>query len=459
MTYAVDLIFPGGAYSLSDGSPFRIESAEDLSPSEVIRLEQRGPTQDGAVDLGFRLAPRTFTLNLLFYAATATLLDSYRATLFTYFMPSRTLTLRYTRDDGAYRYLTCVAVGEMDIRLVPEERPGHLHRATVTLRAADPRWYGAVKTPGYTGGSAQIWYTGGGVIGTANVMEHVEYPSQGLQWSAFGNLTSSWTVAFRSPKEPAVGTPTAFYAGTGAVNASNTKDGRFYYDPTAIAFSFDHAFPWLAAGMPDGTLNYMYVHDASASDSNDMYTSGTSLAGATQLHDFDLVGFRNWRAGNGGSASTFWTNELPKTAIYNKALSSAERVALNAWMGGTAILGTVVAVNAGDLDEYPLVTISGPLVDPVLTNAATGDIIDLTGFTLGTADSLTIDLRTGNKQLTNVAGSSVIGTMGTALQLADFYLAPAPIAAGGTNNIVVQGGSVSTSTMITVTHYDRYMSF
>lgn len=49
--------------------------------------------------------------------------------------------------------------------------------------------------------------------------------------------------------------------------------------------------------------------------------------------------------------------------------------------------------------------------------------------------------------------------MGTPVQLAAWSLAPDPIATGGTNLIRVQGGSMTTDTLITVSFYDRHMSF
>src|SRR3990167_2412038 len=114
---------------LNDGSPFWLESADGLSGSNIVRHEQRGPTQNGATDLGFRLTARVFTLNVFFYAATDALLDTYRATLMATFKPLEGIGIFLTveRDDGEIRKLVCHTVDDIAISLVPEQRPGHLH--------------------------------------------------------------------------------------------------------------------------------------------------------------------------------------------------------------------------------------------------------------------------------------------------------------------------------------------
>jgi hypothetical protein len=111
------------------------------------------------------------------------------------------------------------------------------------------------------------------------------------------------------------------------------------------------------------------------------------------------------------------------------------------------------------VDAYPLITLRGPIANPVLTNLATGEVIDFTGITVAGSTTLTVDLRSGNKTATNVSGSTLMGSMGTPAQLASWALAPDPIASGGTNLIRVTGGSMTTDTLVTVSFYDQFVSF
>lgn len=452
-----------GSQSLTNGIPFKLDSIDDFAETAVVRYEQGGPLQEAAVDLGYRLEASEFALNILFYAATDALLDSYRDLLFDIFRPTWTVTLVATRDDAAVRYLSCVVMDAITIDLVPEQAASRLHRATVKLRAANPLWRSSLNQPSYTGGSAQTWWTAGGVIGTANVMEHVEFPTNGQAWTYAGTITGDWSVAFRSAQEPESGTPTAFHAGTGALQTNLTKDARVFYKASFTTWQYGGASSELfATDLAVSTQNYITTQELIAGPfpTRSAYVGGTSLlATPTVTDDYDISGTaRRWRSDSAGSASTYWTNEFPKAAVYNKSLSQAERIALDAWMSGTGIAGTISAVNAGDVPEYPLITIRGPLVSPILTNVTTGDNIDLTGITLGSAEQITIDLRTGDKLIYNLGGSSLISSMASPLDLVDFYLAPAPIATGGTNSIRVQGGSVSTSTYVEIAHYSRYTS-
>src|SRR5690606_29937706 len=59
------------------------------------------------------------------------------------------------------------------------------------------------------------------------------------------------------------------------------------------------------------------------------------------------------------------------------------------WSGGTS--GTVLATNAGTAAAFPIITIQGPVINPVLTNVTTGERVGLT-ITLGPTESIEIDM-------------------------------------------------------------------
>lgn len=114
---------------------------------------------------------------------------------------------------------------------------------------------------------------------------------------------------------------------------------------------------------------------------------------------------------------------------------------------------------AGDVDTYPVISITGPYADPLITNITTGDILDFTGGTVGSADIWTIDLRYGRKSAVNAAGSSVASYLSESSDLSTFRLVAAPLATGGTNLISVGGSAIGTAASISLSYYERYLSF
>lgn len=59
---------------------------------------------------------------------------------------------------------------------------------------------------------------------------------------------------------------------------------------------------------------------------------------------------------------------------------------------GASSGGNVVASNLGNAPAFPIISISGPCINPVLSNDSTGEVIRL-NLTLSTGDILTIDMR------------------------------------------------------------------
>lgn len=134
--------------------------------------------------------------------------------------------------------------------------------------------------------------------------------------------------------------------------------------------------------------------------------------------------------------------------------SSATIYTINHVSPGT-YYGTIVL--SSDVNARPLLTITGPITDPIISNITVGDAVNLTGLTLGSAESVSLDLRTGNKRFYNQSGSSIFGSItANAATLLDFHLATAPYAAGGTNVISVNAGSAGS---VRIEFIDQYTSF
>lgn len=111
----------------------------------------------------------------------------------------------------------------------------------------------------------------------------------------------------------------------------------------------------------------------------------------------------------------------------------------------------------GTWDEYPVIEITGPVADLVITNRATGDILDFTGHTIDALKTYTIDLRYGYKTVTEDAGTNEIEHLTAASDLATFRLVRRKAEkANRLNTIHVEGGSVTSATLVKIKYYDRY---
>jgi hypothetical protein len=112
----------------------------------------------------------------------------------------------------------------------------------------------------------------------------------------------------------------------------------------------------------------------------------------------------------------------------------------------------------GDVREYPVIALTGPIANPVITNTTTGEVLSFNGFTIGAGTTYHIDLRYGRK--TVVQGTvNKIGELTAASDLASWHLEPLPVAAGGTNVITINGSGTSGATAGFISYYNRYVSW
>ena len=126
----------------------------------------------------------------------------------------------------------------------------------------------------------------------------------------------------------------------------------------------------------------------------------------------------------------------------------------------TAVLDAVESVTyAGKWETFPIIYVTGPANDLVITNETTGKVLDFTGTNIAGGDVYTIDLRYGRKTITNAAGTRKNAALTDASNLVDWSLVPAPDAPGGINDIHVEIASgLTAATLIRFEYYDRYPS-
>jgi hypothetical protein len=146
------------------------------------------------------------------------------------------------------------------------------------------------------------------------------------------------------------------------------------------------------------------------------------------------------------------------------------------WEVGADVLDLAVNVTyaAGSrlgAPEFPVIRITGPITNPVITNETTGEKIDLSGgaglILTGPSEFVTVDLSGGerrdSKTVRDQDGDSVDHFLTTDSDLATFHLAPAgerlPAGnyASGINVIRVTGTGVTPETLVAMNYLDRYI--
>jgi len=126
--------------------------------------------------------------------------------------------------------------------------------------------------------------------------------------------------------------------------------------------------------------------------------------------------------------------------------------------------------------EYPIITLHGPIDDPIIENLTTAEQIALTangGLSLAAGEFVVIDLsglpRRDSKTMRNQDGNSVAQYLSTDSDFDSWHLAYAgelvtggvgadnvTTYANGTNLLRVQGSNVTINSYVTIIYYDRY---
>lgn len=153
-------------------------------------------------------------------------------------------------------------------------------------------------------------------------------------------------------------------------------------------------------------------------------------------------------------------DDLPLTGASSSAISSADfLIPLSVPFGISSGVMSVshILTYRGDWLEYPIITIRGPITDPVVTNTTTGETLDLTGVALTAGDAVTIDTRYGYKTITHSNGSNLIANLSSDSDLATFHIAPVDgLDETKLNTFTVTGTRINTNTRIEIAYYNRY---
>lgn len=129
------------------------------------------------------------------------------------------------------------------------------------------------------------------------------------------------------------------------------------------------------------------------------------------------------------------------------------------WQIGSATVNQSQGIiTPGDWESSPTIVVIGPIANVIITNEATGEKLDFTGYTLAAGSSLTIDTRYGIKSVIDNTNTSQISKLSDDSDLATFHLAAHPDAPGGINAIRVTGSNATSATEIYVQFHARYIA-
>jgi hypothetical protein len=117
--------------------------------------------------------------------------------------------------------------------------------------------------------------------------------------------------------------------------------------------------------------------------------------------------------------------------------------------GSSSINSTLNFTYDGDFISYPIISVTGPITDLLITHTTTGYTIGVTG-TIVVGDTWTFDLRYGQKTVTDQAGVNQIANLTSGSALADFAIIL------GTNTITVSGTTTTSASTVNITYYTRY---
>jgi hypothetical protein len=113
------------------------------------------------------------------------------------------------------------------------------------------------------------------------------------------------------------------------------------------------------------------------------------------------------------------------------------------------INGTQVYPNPGNWDVFPIITLEGPITNPVITNVTTGQVISFIAA-ITFPNSYIIDLSYGKKTVVDNLGVNRLPTVLPASNLATWSLKP------GNNTIAITGTGTNINTRALFSYFYRY---
>jgi hypothetical protein len=125
---------------------------------------------------------------------------------------------------------------------------------------------------------------------------------------------------------------------------------------------------------------------------------------------------------------------------------------------GASVIDANIAVDYdGNAPSYPIIRITGPAQNAVLTNETLDLKLDFTGITIDAAHYYEIDLRYGRKTVVDNHGTNKLGDLTTDSDISTWRIAADPDAPLGTNSLNFACIAATLATKCTVVYYERYI--
>lgn len=127
-------------------------------------------------------------------------------------------------------------------------------------------------------------------------------------------------------------------------------------------------------------------------------------------------------------------------------------------VGASTIDSAIEIAYTGTWNAYPIITLEGPMISPVITNVTTGDKLDLTDTSIADGDSYKIDCRYGYKTVTRTSdGANRIQDLTDDSNLATFHIGADPDVEGGNNIVRVTAKGLTGTSVIYIQYNTRYV--
>ncbi len=124
---------------------------------------------------------------------------------------------------------------------------------------------------------------------------------------------------------------------------------------------------------------------------------------------------------------------------------------------GLGVINTTeVVAYSGTWFSLPVITLTGPMDNPVVSNDTLSKIIQL-DYSVADGEVVTIDLAYGAKTITNASGTDLIGTLTSSSDLTSWRLECDPIAASGNNSVTFEAGGTGPNSQFDLTYYKKYI--
>jgi hypothetical protein len=114
---------------------------------------------------------------------------------------------------------------------------------------------------------------------------------------------------------------------------------------------------------------------------------------------------------------------------------------------------------AGTWRAYPVITLTGPMTNPKVTNLTTNQKIEISvgGVVIGLGETVTIDLSPGVKTVKKNDGTDLYSKLTTDSDIFGFYLKDPTEVSGGENQISVYASACTSASGVKVEWYHRFI--